>query len=100
MSERVARFLAALCFAAAAVCVGLAASVFSQRAQAQEAAGRLCDVDFDGDVDRADVVLVRAGIGWPAAAGDPRDANLDGRITINDVRICTLSCTRAGCAEF
>jgi hypothetical protein len=57
-----------------------------------------CDVDRDGDVDSVDVGLVRAGIGQVPASGDPRDANADGKITINDVRQCTLSCTRTNCA--
>ena len=57
-----------------------------------------CDIDGDGDVDINDVALIRAGIGQPPAASDPRDANSDGRITINDVRACTLLCTRASCS--
>ena len=57
-----------------------------------------CDIDRDGDIDSIDVALVRAGIGQVPAAGDPRDANTDGKITINDVRACTLRCTRASCA--
>ena len=57
-----------------------------------------CDIDADGDIDTADLALIRAGIGKPLAANDPRDATLDGKITINDVRACTLRCTRASCA--
>ena len=57
-----------------------------------------CDVDGDGDVDTDDLALIRAGIGQAPAPGDPRDANLDGKITMNDVRVCTLRCTRASCA--
>jgi hypothetical protein len=57
-----------------------------------------CDVDRDGDVDINDINLIRAAIGQTPAANDPRDANGDGRITINDVRYCTLRCTRASCA--
>jgi hypothetical protein len=57
-----------------------------------------CDVDTDGDVDSVDVNLVRAGVGKPLVAGDKRDANGDGKITVNDVRACTLKCTRALCA--
>jgi hypothetical protein len=58
----------------------------------------VCDIDLDGDVDTVDLGLIRSGIGQTPAAGDPRDANFDGKITINDVRACTLKCTRAGCA--
>jgi hypothetical protein len=57
-----------------------------------------CDIDKDSDVDMNDVNAVRAGIGQVPAAGDPRDATLDGKITINDVRACILRCTRASCA--
>ena len=58
-----------------------------------------CDVDADGDVDTADLALIRAAIGQTPTANDPRDANGDGKITINDVRACSLQCTRAGCAQ-
>jgi len=57
-----------------------------------------CDVDSDGDVDTADMALIRAGIGQVPAAGDPRDGNGDGRIDARDVRACTLKCTRNNCA--
>lgn len=57
-----------------------------------------CDVDLDGDVDTADLNLIRAGVGTSPTANDPRDATGDGLITINDVRACTLKCTRASCA--
>jgi hypothetical protein len=63
-----------------------------------EAVVAKCDVDGDGDIDSIDVGLVRAGIGKVPVAGDKRDANSDGKITINDVRACTLKCTRASCA--
>lgn len=57
-----------------------------------------CDIDNDQDVDRNDITLVRLGIGQTPAQNDPREANGDGQITINDVRYCTLRCTRASCA--
>lgn len=57
-----------------------------------------CDVDGDGDVDTADLALIRAGIGKPVTAGDPRDGNGDGVIDARDVRACTLKCTRTSCA--
>lgn len=57
-----------------------------------------CDVDKDGDVDLNDINLVRAGIGQVPTPSDPRDANGDNKITINDVRACTLKCTKASCA--
>jgi hypothetical protein len=57
-----------------------------------------CDVDGDSDIDSIDIALVRAGIGTVPAADDKRDENGDKKITINDVRACTLKCTRARCA--
>jgi hypothetical protein len=57
----------------------------------------VCDVNGDGSVDTIDLNLIRAAMGQVPAANDPRDANGDGKITINDVRTCTLQCTRAGC---
>ena len=57
-----------------------------------------CDIDGDGDIDNLDVTAVRQGIGQVPASGDPRDANSDGKITINDVRACTLQCTKPSCA--
>lgn len=58
----------------------------------------VCDVDKDGDVDTSDLGLIRAAIGQTPTANDPRDANADAKITINDVRACTLKCTRPSCA--
>ena len=57
-----------------------------------------CDIDGDNDVDSVDIALIRAAIGQIPVLGDKRDANGDGKITINDVRACTLQCTRPGCA--
>lgn len=57
-----------------------------------------CDIDGDGDIDRNDIALIRSAIGQTPVANDPRDDNGDGKITIVDVRSCTLKCTRANCA--
>ncbi len=57
-----------------------------------------CDADGDRDVDTLDLGVIRSAIGQIALPGDPRDANGDGRITINDVRACTAKCTRSACA--
>jgi hypothetical protein len=57
-----------------------------------------CNIDADGDIDSIDISLIRAGIGRTPTANDPRDANRDGKITMVDVRMCTLQCTRAQCA--
>lgn len=58
----------------------------------------ICDIDLDGDVDSNDINLIRAAIGTAPSPSDPRDANGDGLITINDVRACTLQCTKPRCA--
>jgi hypothetical protein len=57
-----------------------------------------CDVDADSDIDSVDVNAIRAAIGQTPTAGDPRDANGDGQITMNDARACVLRCTRPKCA--
>jgi hypothetical protein len=58
----------------------------------------VCDVNGDGKVDITDIGLVRAGIGQTPTANDPRDANGDGLITVNDARTCAARCTNASCA--
>ena len=57
-----------------------------------------CDIDKDGDIDVNDINLIKAAIGQVPTAGDPRDANGDNKITMVDVRACTLKCTKASCA--
>jgi hypothetical protein len=54
-----------------------------------------CDIDLDGDVDLADLQLIRASNGQRpgVAANHPRDANKDGRINVADVRYCSLRLT-------
>ena len=58
-----------------------------------------CDIDLDGDVDSADITLIRAGLGQTPVPADPRDANGDGKITVVDTRACVLRCTRPNCAQ-
>lgn len=58
-----------------------------------------CDVDLDGDIDKADTALISRARGQSATgADDPRDADGDGKITPNDVKVCIPLCTRANCA--
>ena len=57
-----------------------------------------CDLDGDGDVDRDDVAVIFGSRGIRTVPGDPRDADGDGVITVNDARVCTLACTRPHCA--
>lgn len=57
-----------------------------------------CDVDQDGDIDKADLSLISRSRNQTAEPGDPRDADGDGRITPNDVKTCIPQCTRPNCA--
>ena len=56
-----------------------------------------CDVDGNGIINRADINAIRLGIGQSPGANDVRDANVDGKITIVDVRLCTQQCTNTSC---
>ncbi|MDX2151370.1 MAG: hypothetical protein SFV54_11605 [Bryobacteraceae bacterium] len=57
-----------------------------------------CDADYDNDVDSADIAAITAARGKTAVAGDYRDFDKDGVITVNDARACALRCTGANCA--
>ena len=57
-----------------------------------------CDVDGNGATDSVDVSLVRAGIGQTPLPDDIRDQNGDGKITVNDARLCALKCSLPRCA--
>jgi len=59
----------------------------------------VCDVDADVDIDRNDISLIALARNTPAdGADDPRDADGDGVISVNDARQCVLQCTLAHCA--
>ena len=71
------RILALLCLAGAA-----GAQAFAR-----------CDVNGDGVVNQVDVRLISASLNRPAFGKlDARDADGDGRITLNDVRACLQVC--------
>lgn len=57
-----------------------------------------CDIDGDGDIDSVDIGRIRQGYGQTPAANDPRDANGDRVINVNDARTCATRCTRTSCA--
>ncbi|MCC5450877.1 hypothetical protein LMJ53_03890 [Rheinheimera sp. UJ51] len=57
-----------------------------------------CDVNGNQATDSVDVGLVRAAIGQFVLAGDVRDQNNDGVITVNDARLCALKCSLPRCA--
>lgn len=49
----------------------------------------VCDADDDGDIDRADTLLIYRNIGQPASdPNDPMDPDRDNLITLKDVKIC------------
>jgi uncharacterized protein (TIGR03382 family) len=63
----------------------------------EEAAVR-CDVDGDDDVDSDDISAIFASRGSVASGpDDPRDADGNGFITVNDGRICALACDQEEC---
>jgi hypothetical protein len=54
-----------------------------------------CDADADGDVDQADLLIIRSANGQVASGpDDPRDGNGDGAINVADVRFCQLRLTK------
>ncbi len=57
-----------------------------------------CDIDSNGSVNRNDINAIMAGIGKPFRAGSPIDADGDGKVTINDARMCTQRCSKEQCA--
>lgn len=53
--------------------------------------GLECDVNEDGRVDNADLLLIRGRNGQtPTGPNDPYDANKDGKINVADYRYCQL----------
>jgi hypothetical protein len=59
---------------------------------------RVCDTDWDGDIDSSDTGQIFAARNTPASGpGDPRDIDADGFITTGDARKCVLLCTKPNC---
>jgi hypothetical protein len=59
--------------------------------------GRVCDADYDGDVDRDDIRAIARSSGQLVDAGDPRDLDSNGLINFRDVIRCALRCDRYFC---
>jgi hypothetical protein len=57
-----------------------------------------CDVNGDNQIDKTDLAQISKSRGQTPTAGDPRDANQDGKIDPRDVKICIPQCTFAQCA--
>ena len=58
----------------------------------------VCDVFNRGKIDSGDIQIIAAGLNTQVLAGDPRDADHDGKITVLDARACVLKCTNLNCA--
>ena len=57
----------------------------------------VCDVNNDLLINNVDINLITAARGSAVAAGDVRDADSDGKITVLDARKCALKCTNGNC---
>jgi hypothetical protein len=59
-----------------------------------------CDTDLNGTIDLFDIGNIMAARGLPVArfAPDPRDWDGDGKITVNDARVCSQRCQNSNCA--
>jgi uncharacterized repeat protein (TIGR01451 family) len=58
----------------------------------------VCDVNGDGKITISDINLIFSAIDLKVGAGDPRDLDGNGIVSINDCRNCMLRCTKARCA--
>jgi phosphatidylinositol-3-phosphatase len=59
---------------------------------------RMCHVTGHDGIDRDDINAIVKSLGARVAAGDPRDFDQDGIVTMSDARSCANQCTNAGCA--
>ena len=58
-----------------------------------------CDANADGVIDQIDINIIKLSRNLPVIGiNDPRDANSNGRIDIEDTLICTKRCTRPQCS--
>ena len=64
------------------------------------AAPEICDADANGIIDCNDIQDIFAARNTPVTEpDDPRDADLDGIITVNDARICSLAQAGQKCSD-
>jgi hypothetical protein len=56
-----------------------------------------CDLNNDGTVNQTDISTLMGRLRQTVPAGTMGDVDNDGHITTQDVRMCTLQCTNAGC---
>ena len=57
-----------------------------------------CDIFNRGKIDISDIRIISAGLNSLVVPNDPRDADFDGKITVNDARLCVVKCTNVNCA--
>lgn len=58
----------------------------------------LCDVNDDKSINNADIALINRNLGQaPAGLLARGDADNDGALTVNDLRLCSLLCTNRNC---
>ena len=57
-----------------------------------------CDVDNSGEIDLFDIKAITQSRNTSTEAGDPRDVDGDGIVTILDARQCVLACTNPRCS--
>ncbi len=59
----------------------------------------VCDIFNRGKIDVGDIRIISAGLNSQVVPNDPRDADYDGKITVNDARLCVVKCTNVNCAQ-
>lgn len=57
----------------------------------------VCDIFNRGKIDIGDIRIISAGLNSMVVPNDPRDADGDGKITVNDARLCVVKCTNPNC---
>lgn len=84
---------------------GVGAGAFGSRSDACSWSGTFivgprqsCDLDGENTINRDDLNWILPFRNIPAASADPRDPDRDGVVTVNDVRACTLKCSKPLCA--
>ena len=58
----------------------------------------ICDIFNRGKIDSTDIRVISSELNSQALPNDPRDADHDGKITVNDARLCAVKCTNPNCA--
>ena len=58
----------------------------------------VCDVNGDSKINSIDINLIFSANNLKVSAGDPRDFDSNGVISINDSRNCVLKCSKPNCA--